>query len=63
MITVGMNYHVIEGKQSDFEEKFAAVISALNAADGHESSTLVRLTQRNCTAGNKPFWISTLIKP
>ncbi len=27
MITVGMNYHVIEGKQADFEEKFAAVIT------------------------------------
>lgn len=40
MITVGMNYHVIEGKQQDFEEKFAAVIGALNAADGHENSTL-----------------------
>lgn len=40
MITVGMNYHVLEGKQSDFEEKFAAVISALNAAPGHTSSTL-----------------------
>lgn len=40
MITVGMNYHVIEGKQSDFEEKFAAVIDALNAADGHTTSSL-----------------------
>jgi heme-degrading monooxygenase HmoA len=40
MITVGMNYHVIEGKQQDFEEKFAAVISALRAAEGHSSSTL-----------------------
>lgn len=40
MITVGMNYHVIEGKQQDFEEKFAGVIGALNAADGHTSSTL-----------------------
>ena len=40
MITVGMNYHVIEGKQTDFEEKFALVISALQAANGHESSTL-----------------------
>lgn len=40
MITVGMNYHVIDGKQQDFEEKFAAVIGALNAADGHTSSTL-----------------------
>jgi len=40
MITVGMNYHVIEGKQQDFEEKFAAVIDALRAADGHSNSTL-----------------------
>jgi heme-degrading monooxygenase HmoA len=40
MITVGMNYHVIEGKQQDFEEKFAGVIDALNAAEGHTKSTL-----------------------
>jgi len=40
MITVGMNYHVIEGKEQDFEDKFAAVIEALNVAEGHTSSTL-----------------------
>jgi heme-degrading monooxygenase HmoA len=40
MITVGMNYQVIEGKQQDFEEKFAAVIGALRAAEGHSESTL-----------------------
>lgn len=40
MITVGMNYHVIEGKQEDFEKKFSAVITALQAAQGHTSSTL-----------------------
>lgn len=40
MITVGMNYHVIAGKQQDFEAKFAAVITALHAAPGHTSSTL-----------------------
>lgn len=40
MITVGMNYHVIAGKQHDFEEKFAAVMSALAAAPGHTKSTL-----------------------
>jgi heme-degrading monooxygenase HmoA len=40
MITVGMNYHVIEGKQQDFEDKFAAVLDALRAADGHTSSSL-----------------------
>ena len=40
MITVGMNYHVIPGKQAEFEEKFAAVLEALKAAEGHTSSTL-----------------------
>ena len=40
MITVCMNYHVIAGKQVDFEEKFATVIDALRAAEGHSSSTL-----------------------
>ena len=40
MITVGMNYQVIEGKQQDFEDKFAGVIDALNAADGHTKSSL-----------------------
>jgi heme-degrading monooxygenase HmoA len=40
MITVGMNYHTLPGKQAAFEEKFAAVIEALNAAEGHSSSTL-----------------------
>ncbi len=40
MITVGMNYRVIPGKQQDFEAKFAAVLEALKAAEGHSSSTL-----------------------
>jgi heme-degrading monooxygenase HmoA len=40
MITVGMNYHVIEGKQQEFEEKFAAVIEALRTAEGHSTSSL-----------------------
>ncbi|MEX0704400.1 MAG: antibiotic biosynthesis monooxygenase [Planctomycetales bacterium] len=40
MITVGMNYRVIEGKQQVFEEMFASVIAALEAAEGHTSSTL-----------------------
>ena len=40
MITVGMNYRVIEGKQQDFEDKCAAVIEALGSAEGHVNSTL-----------------------
>ena len=42
MITVGMNYHVIAGKQQDFEQKFQAVIGALKTAPGHTHSTLWR---------------------
>ena len=42
MITVGMNYHVIEGKQQEFEDKFAAVLSALKTAAGHTDSHLYR---------------------
>jgi heme-degrading monooxygenase HmoA len=42
MITVGMNYRVIPGKQAEFEEKFNAVMSALEAAEGHTTSTLWR---------------------
>jgi heme-degrading monooxygenase HmoA len=42
MITVGMNYRVIPGKQGDFEQKFQAVTAALQAAQGHTSSTLWR---------------------
>ncbi|MBC7853881.1 MAG: antibiotic biosynthesis monooxygenase [Pirellulaceae bacterium] len=42
MITVGMNYHVLPGKQQDFETKFAGVVDALKAAKGHTNSTLWR---------------------
>ena len=42
MVTVGMNYHVIEGKQQEFEDKFAAVLGALRSAEGHTDSTLWR---------------------
>lgn len=40
MITVGMNYKVIPGKEADFEQKFNAVLAALNEAEGHEASHL-----------------------
>lgn len=40
MITVGMNYRVLEGKQAEFEQKFAAVLDALRNAAGHQQSNL-----------------------
>ena len=42
MITVGMDYHVLPGKQQDFEQKFNAVLSALRGAVGHTDSKLYR---------------------
>ncbi len=42
MVTVGMNYRVLPGKQQEFEQKFAAVLEALKAAPGHTASHLWR---------------------
>lgn len=42
MITVGMNYNVLPGKQQEFEDKFAGVLDALRSADGHVESNLYR---------------------
>ena len=44
MITVGMNYHVIDGKEQEFEDKFNAVMGALEGADGHTTSALYKDT-------------------
>lgn len=49
MVTVGMNYVVLPGKQTEFEEKFAGVIGALEAADGHTSSTLWKDTANDAS--------------
>ncbi len=42
MITVGMNYSVKPGMQTEFEQKFDAVIATLRSADGHVASSLYR---------------------
>ena len=42
MVTVGMNYQVIEGKGQEFEDKFNAVMGALQGADGHTTSALYK---------------------
>jgi heme-degrading monooxygenase HmoA len=40
MITIGMNYHVIPGKESLFVNAFDGVANALANAEGHEESKL-----------------------
>jgi heme-degrading monooxygenase HmoA len=49
MITVGMNYHVIPGKQTDFENKFDAVLGALRGAAGHTDSKLFKDVHDDCS--------------
>ena len=48
MITVGMNYDVIEGKQNDFEKMFAKVLTVMAEMEGHDESHLfVDVANRN----------------
>ncbi len=42
MITVGMNYEVLEGKEQPFEKKFALVLEAMAADAGHKKTNLYK---------------------
>ena len=42
MVTVGMNYHVLHGKEKAFEDVFAAVLGAMKGMPGHTQSHLYR---------------------
>jgi len=42
MITVGMNYHVLEGKEERFEQVFRAVLETMRGIEGHGDSRLYR---------------------
>lgn len=42
MITVGMNYEVLKGKQEAFEKKFALVMDVMGQTSGHVVTHLYR---------------------
>lgn len=42
MVTIGMNYEVLPGKEALFEEKFREVVAAFARDEGHRSSRLYR---------------------
>lgn len=42
MVTVGMNYKILAGKEQAFEEVFKAVVAAMADAVGHSTSHLYR---------------------
>jgi len=42
MVTIGMNYHVREGKEKVFEDACARVIETMGGIEGHDSSQIYR---------------------
>ncbi len=42
MVTIGMNYKVIPGKEEVFENAFAKVIGVMNDMEGHTKSSLYK---------------------
>lgn len=42
MITVGMNYSVLPGKETTFEKAFERVLSTMKEMQGHSASQLYR---------------------
>ncbi|MBK8913267.1 MAG: antibiotic biosynthesis monooxygenase [Phycisphaerales bacterium] len=42
MVTVGMNYDVLPGRESDFETVFAKVLDVMRAMPGHTDTRLYR---------------------
>ena len=42
MVTIGMNYSVIPGKEQIFEDACAKVVETMGGIDGHEKSSLYR---------------------
>ena len=42
MVTIGMNYHVLPGKEQVFEDACKKVIETMQGIDGHDDSHLYR---------------------
>ena len=42
MITIGMNYEVLEGKEHPFEAVFSSVLELMKGIEGHEKSALFK---------------------
>ncbi len=42
MVTIGMNYHVLDGKEEVFEGACRKVLEVMGEADGHDDSQIFR---------------------
>ena len=46
MVTIGMNYRVLEGQEDVFEGACRKVLEVMGGADGHEDSQIYRRVDR-----------------
>ncbi len=42
MVTIGMNYQVLDGKEKIFEDACANVVATMETIDGHDRSAIYR---------------------
>ncbi len=42
MVTIGMNYNVLPGKEETFEKAFRKVVTAMGGIDGHSNTHMFR---------------------
>ncbi len=49
MVTIGMNYRVIDGKQDAFIQMFNKVLEVMNGMDGHKESHLYSDVNDQCS--------------
>jgi len=47
MITVGMNYEIIKGKEQAFVDKFTRVIEVMSKTEGHKMTNLYQDVYKN----------------
>jgi heme-degrading monooxygenase HmoA len=50
VVTIGMNYHVIEGKEKIFEDACTRVIETMEGIDGHADSQLFKQVTNDAPA-------------
>ena len=58
MVTVGMYYNVIAGKEGEFEDRFDEVLDALERQPGHVRSALYHQVKRPSTYAILSEWNS-----
>jgi heme-degrading monooxygenase HmoA len=51
MVTIGMNYHVLEGKESVFEAACERVLEVMREAPGHAESQVFRRVDAGASGG------------